>query len=119
MADSHLFQIYAAIFCDLLWFSRNQALHKGAIPEVAKLAEKIKRVSYEHFSAWSSKMQPIKEIWSSLLKVSTKSILMQLLEKVSQLRQQFVETPMERSSRLSLKLDPPAVLFMGRPWQLS
>ena len=61
-ADSHLFQIYVAMFCDLLWFSRNQALHKGVILEVSKLAAKIKRVSFEHFAAWSSKLQPVKEV---------------------------------------------------------
>jgi hypothetical protein len=31
---------------------------------VTKLAENIKRVSYEHFKAWSSKIQPVKEVWS-------------------------------------------------------
>jgi hypothetical protein len=63
-ADSHLFQIYAAVFCDLIWFSRNQAIHKSVIPEVSKLAANIKHVSYEHFAIWSSKLQPVKEIWS-------------------------------------------------------
>jgi hypothetical protein len=62
--DSHLFQIYAIVFCDLIWFSRNQAIHKSVIPEVSKLATNIKHVSYEHFAAWSSKLQPVKEIWS-------------------------------------------------------
>ena len=62
--DSHLFEIYTAVFCDLLWFSRNQALHKSVIPEVSKLAANIKCVSFEHFVAWSSKLQPVKEVWS-------------------------------------------------------
>jgi hypothetical protein len=52
------------VFCDLLWFSRNQVVHKGVIPEVSKLAANIKRVSYEHFAAWSSKLHLVKEIWS-------------------------------------------------------
>jgi hypothetical protein len=52
------------VFCDLLWYSRNQALHKAVIPKVTKLAANIKRVSYEHFKAWSSKLQPVKEVWS-------------------------------------------------------
>jgi hypothetical protein len=52
------------VFCDLLWFSKNQAVHKGVIPDVSKLAANINRVSLEHFAAWSSKLQPIKEVWS-------------------------------------------------------
>jgi hypothetical protein len=63
-ANSHLFQIYAAVFCDLILFSKNQAIHNGVILEVSKLAANIKRVSYEHFAAWSSKLQLVKEVWS-------------------------------------------------------
>jgi hypothetical protein len=48
----------------MLWFSKNQAVHKGVFPEVLKLATNIKRVSLEHFAAWSLKLHPTKEIWS-------------------------------------------------------
>jgi hypothetical protein len=64
-ADLHLFQIFAAVLCDLLWLSRNQAIHKGVIPDALKLADNIKRVSSEHFAAWSSKIKVVKEKWCS------------------------------------------------------
>jgi hypothetical protein len=56
-ADSHLFQIFAAVLCDLNWFSRKQAVHKGILLDALKLAENIKRVSMEHYAAWSSKQK--------------------------------------------------------------
>jgi hypothetical protein len=59
-----LFQIFSTVLCDLLWFSRNQAIHKGVIHDALKLAPNIKRVSREHYAAWSSKKKPVKEIWS-------------------------------------------------------
>jgi hypothetical protein len=59
-ADSHLFQIFATMLRDMLWFSRNQAIHKGVLPEV--LAN-IKCVFSEHFPTWSLKLHPKNEIW--------------------------------------------------------
>ena len=64
LADSHHFQIFAAVFCDLMWFYRNQAVHNGILPEVSKLAAHINRVSLEHLAAWSSKLSPSRELWS-------------------------------------------------------
>ena len=64
MADSHLFQIYAAVLCDIMWFSKNQAVHKGVIPKASSLAANIRRVSLEHYAAWSSKLLPITEAWT-------------------------------------------------------
>jgi hypothetical protein len=32
LADSHHFQIYAVVFCDLMWFYRNQVVHNGILP---------------------------------------------------------------------------------------
>jgi hypothetical protein len=43
-ADSHYFQIFVSVLCDLLWFYRNQAVHKGVIPAVAFVAAYINRV---------------------------------------------------------------------------
>jgi hypothetical protein len=62
--DSHFFQVFAAVLCDMLWFYRNQAVHKGVIPAVSTIAANIKRVALEHFTAWSSKTHPAKEVWS-------------------------------------------------------
>jgi hypothetical protein len=65
-ADSHFFQIFAAVLCDLLWYYRNQAVHKGVIPAVAFIAAHINRVALEHHIAWSSKLHHVKEAWSKL-----------------------------------------------------
>ena len=48
----------------MIWFSRNQAIHKGVFSEVLKLVANIKHVSLEHFAAWSLKLYPAKENWS-------------------------------------------------------
>jgi hypothetical protein len=58
------FQIFVAMLCDLLWFYRNQVVHKGVILAVASVAAHINRVSQEHYTAWSSKLYPVKEVWS-------------------------------------------------------
>jgi hypothetical protein len=41
LADSHLFQIFAVVLCDLLWFSRNKAVHEGLILDISILAKSI------------------------------------------------------------------------------
>jgi hypothetical protein len=64
LADSYHFQIYVAVFCDLMWFYRNQAVHNGILPEVSKLAAHINHVSLEHLAAWTSKLSPLRELWS-------------------------------------------------------
>jgi hypothetical protein len=38
-----MFQIFAALLCDLLWFSRNKAFHEGVIPDIDVLAKSIKK----------------------------------------------------------------------------
>jgi 1,4-alpha-glucan branching enzyme len=62
--DSHSFQIFATVMCDILWLSINQAVHKGVIPEVLKLAENIQRVSSEHLAAWNQKLHPKTANWT-------------------------------------------------------
>jgi hypothetical protein len=51
LEDIHLFQIYAAVLCDMLWLSRNKAIHEGVIPEITKFAEDVRRISLEHQAA--------------------------------------------------------------------
>jgi hypothetical protein len=46
-----------------MWFSRNQAIHKGVIPKVSTLAANIRQVSLEHYAAWSLKIKPVTEAW--------------------------------------------------------
>jgi hypothetical protein len=62
--DTHLFQIHAVVLCDMMWFSRNQAIHKGVLLKVSSFAATIKRLSLDHFAAWQSKSQPTAESWS-------------------------------------------------------
>jgi hypothetical protein len=64
--DTHLFQIYAAVLCDMLWFFKNKAIHKGVLPNISKFAEDVRRISLDHQAAWKSKAQPVQEIWSPL-----------------------------------------------------
>jgi hypothetical protein len=66
LADIHLFQIYAAILCDMLCFSRNKAIRKGVLPDASKFAEDISRISLDHHAAWKTKAQPMRELWSPL-----------------------------------------------------
>jgi hypothetical protein len=46
-----LFQIFASILCDLLWFARNKAVHEGVIPDLSSLANSIRRTSLDHAAA--------------------------------------------------------------------
>jgi hypothetical protein len=48
----HLFQIFASVACDLLWFNKNKAMHDGVSPYVLVLSSSINKVHLEHFSAW-------------------------------------------------------------------
>ena len=50
--------------CDMLWLSRNQAVHKGVILELLKLAETIRRVSSKHLAAWNQKLHPKTATWT-------------------------------------------------------
>ncbi|GLT53027.1 hypothetical protein SLA2020_263250 [Shorea laevis] len=61
--DSHLFQIYAAVLCDLLWFHRNKAAHEGIIPDILGVAGSIKKITLEHYAAWQSLTAPVPEKW--------------------------------------------------------
>jgi hypothetical protein len=60
------------VLCDILWFSRNKALHDGIIPNISLLASSIKKTSLAHFAAWSSKASNIVEVWSPPAKGSFK-----------------------------------------------
>ena len=112
--DSNLFQIYAAVLCDVMWFSRNQAVHKGVIPEVSSLVAKIRRVTMEHYAAWSSKLHPITEAWSKPLQSWCK-LNFDAANKEG--FSTFAEIPMVRSSKFSPKSALLAILCMEKPQQ--
>lgn len=58
-----MFQIFAAVACDQLWFSRNKAHHDKIIPNAITISATINRLVLEHHSAWSSSMIRSPEIW--------------------------------------------------------
>jgi hypothetical protein len=64
LADTHLFQIFAAVLCDLLWFSRNKAVHEGVIPDINALAKSIRKTSLDHAAAWKTTSASTQELWS-------------------------------------------------------
>ncbi|XP_059451183.1 uncharacterized protein LOC132181985 [Corylus avellana] len=64
LVDTHLFQIFATVLCDSLWFARNQAIHNGVFPKASNFADKIMRLSLEHYAAWNTTSQPMKESWN-------------------------------------------------------
>jgi hypothetical protein len=64
LADFHLFQIFAAVLCDLLWFSRNKAYHESVIPDINSLANSIRKTTMQHAAAWHSHSPVVKEHWS-------------------------------------------------------
>jgi hypothetical protein len=62
--ETHLFQIFATVLCDLLWYSRNKAVHEGIIPNILQLADTIKKIALAHSAAWKPTPVPIAESWS-------------------------------------------------------
>jgi hypothetical protein len=62
-SDSHLFQIFASVLCDLLWFSRNKVAHDGVISDISSLANSIRRISLNHAAVWNSTSPSPKESW--------------------------------------------------------
>jgi hypothetical protein len=67
LADIHLFQIFDAMLCDLLWFSKNKVVHKGVIPDIKVLANSISRTTLDHAIAWKSSSLIAQEFWSPFL----------------------------------------------------
>jgi hypothetical protein len=54
-SDIHLFQIFAALACDSIWFARNKAFHDNIVPNALVLSATINRTALEHHSTWTSK----------------------------------------------------------------
>jgi hypothetical protein len=45
--EVHLFQIFAAVTCDLLWFTHNKVIHDNLYPDAISIARQIKKTSLE------------------------------------------------------------------------
>jgi hypothetical protein len=71
---THMFQIFAAVACDQLWFSRNKAHHDKIVPNALTISTTINKLVLEHHSAWSSSLIRTPKIWqkpySSFYKVN-------------------------------------------------
>jgi hypothetical protein len=61
--DFHLFQIFAMIACDQLWFSRNKAHHEDLIPNTLVISATINKLALKHHFGWSSKLIKTLEVW--------------------------------------------------------
>ena len=61
IANCHLFQIFAAVLCDLIWFARNKAAHEGTIPDISSLVSSIRKTFLDHATAWNSPSPFVKE----------------------------------------------------------
>jgi hypothetical protein len=51
LSNVHLFQIYSSVLYDMLWFSRNKAIHDGIIADISRLSLSIKKSSLAHVAA--------------------------------------------------------------------
>lgn len=63
--EIHLFQIFAVIACDYLWFIRNKAHHDGLIPNALIISSTINKTVLEHHSAWKKKLVLTPKVWRS------------------------------------------------------
>jgi len=71
-SGSHLFQIFATVACDHIWFARNKALHEALVPNAMSVSAAINKLVKEHFAAWSHKNGPSHATWSKSKPLSYK-----------------------------------------------
>jgi hypothetical protein len=62
-AEAYMFQIFAAVACDYLWFTRNKAHHDGLIPNALVISSTINKTVLEHHSALTTKLVKTPEVW--------------------------------------------------------
>lgn len=53
--DYHLFQLYALISWDIIWWTRNQIIHNEAKLDVLHMPNRVNRLCREHLGAWRQK----------------------------------------------------------------
>jgi hypothetical protein len=63
-SESHLFQIFAVVACDQIWYARNKAHHENLVPNALSISAKINRISKEHNMAWKIKVSLALLVWS-------------------------------------------------------
>lgn len=55
--DYHYFQLYALVAWNLIWWTRNQIVHKVAALDLMELVNRIQRVTREHLLSWKQKQE--------------------------------------------------------------
>jgi hypothetical protein len=58
-----MFQIFAAVACDQLWFSRNKAHYNNHVPNALVISATINKIVLEHHSDWSTTLIKNPEVW--------------------------------------------------------
>jgi hypothetical protein len=64
LLGSHLFQIFAVVECDQLWFARNKAYHDDLVSNALVISTTINKISKEHHFAWKNKSALPLAVWS-------------------------------------------------------
>jgi hypothetical protein len=62
-ADSHIFQIFAVVACNQIWFLCNKAFHEGLVPNALSIPSAVNQASRTHFSTWTNKSILAKQAW--------------------------------------------------------
>jgi hypothetical protein len=62
-SDILLYQIFAVVACDSIWFARNKAHHDNIIPNALDLTVTINRIVLEHRFAWASQQPQPSAVW--------------------------------------------------------
>jgi len=63
-SESHLFQIFAVVACDQIWYARNKAHHENLVPNALSISAKINCISKEHNMVWKIQVSLSLPIWS-------------------------------------------------------
>jgi hypothetical protein len=64
--DTHLFQIFAVVACDHIWFSKNNAYHENLVPNALTISAHINSLVLEHSLAWKTSLSRSPEVWKRL-----------------------------------------------------
>jgi len=63
--EAHLFQTFAVVTYDYLWFIKNKAHHEGLIPNDLVISYTINKNVLEHHFTWKIKLCISCELWQS------------------------------------------------------
>lgn len=61
--EEHSFILYVVVAMDLLWFTRNQRVHKSTQPDPIHLLQQIQKCHKEHLTAYEEKAKYELKVW--------------------------------------------------------